>query len=167
VKKLMAAVFACATACAAHAGVVNGSGYLVNGDIDWYGFTNTASGTVNISAVETTPDNSDFDSVLYLFRDDGNLTDDDFIAYDDDSGGGDSFLESWLSLVLNAGDYLLAVGTHGASLPLPIGGGHHGGTDYTLTISGDNVSGQVPEPVSLSLLGIALAAISMTRKKKV
>ena len=160
-KKILASWLLAMCAFSAHAGVVNGSGFLVNADVDWYSFTNTNAGLVNIYAAQAAP--GDFDSVLFLFRDDGSLDTADFIQYDDDGGSG---LESLISLVLGTGDYLLAVATHGAWYdPLPIHGGHHGSTAYNLAISGDFVSGNVPEPASIALLGLGLAAFAFRRKQ--
>lgn len=167
-KKILASFALLATVGVAQAGVVTGSGLLVNEAVDWYSFNNASAGLVNISAIETVNDNSDFDSVLFLFRNDGNLTVDDFIAYDDDGGNGPSGLESLLSLSLAGGNYLVAVATHGADYnPLPISGGHHTGTDYSLNIRGDNVIGNtVPEPVSTALVGLGLLAAGFARKRK-
>lgn len=166
-KKTLAALAVFALAASAQAGVVSGSGLLVNQDVDWYSFTNTAAGLVTINATETVNDNSDFDSVLFLFRDDGNLTADDFIAFDDDGGGGPSFLESLINANLGAGSFLVAVATHGAAFNAPtISGGHHTGTDYTLSIRGDNVTGTIPEPTSWALVGLGLVAAGVARKRK-
>jgi hypothetical protein len=148
-----------------HAGVVTGSGALVTGDVDWYGFSNTASGNVSIST--SYAGGTDYDTVLFLFRNDGSLDTSDFIAYDDDSGGG---LNSLISGLLDAGDYLVAVATHGAWYsPLPISGGHHVDTQYALNISGDFVvaaASDVPEPGSLALLGLGLVGLAASRKRK-
>lgn len=123
------------------------SGLLVNGDVDDYYFSTTGSGLVTINAKETVDDDSDFDSVILLYADDGSPDLANFIAYDDDSGGGPSDLESLLSLTLNTGNYLVRVGTHGFN---ENGGvGHHTGTDYTLSIVGDfvaGISGPPPPP---------------------
>ena len=149
-KKSIVSLALLAAVGVANAGVVSGSGFLVNEAVDWYSFSTTAAGSVTISAVETVNnDNSDFDSVLYLLRNDGSLTADDFIAYDDDSGLG---LESLLNINLGVGNYFLAVATHGAQFVAPnIVNGHHSGTDYTLSIRGDGVIGTaVPEPESLA-----------------
>ncbi len=168
VKKLLSSFALCAVAGAAQAGVVSGSGVLVNQDVDWYSFSTTSAGLVTIRATETVDDNSDFDPVLFLFRDDGVLTTDDFIEYNDDSGGGPSGLESLINRNLAAGNFLVAVATHGAWYnPLPIQGGHHVGTDYNLVVRGDFVTGNaVPEPSSWALVGLGLLGASLARKRK-
>jgi Bacterial pre-peptidase C-terminal domain/PEP-CTERM motif len=167
-KKLIASLALLAAASVAQAGLVTGSGFLVNQAVDWYSFSSTTAGTVTIRATETVVDGSDFDPVIFLLRNDGNLTADDFIAYDDDSGSGPSGLESLLIENLAAGNYWLAVATHGAQYIAPnITGGHHLETDYTLSISGDGVVGNnVPEPASWALAGLGLLAAGVARKRK-
>lgn len=121
---------------------ITASGLLVDTDIDDYYFTVTASGTVTINVTETIVDLSDFDTEINLFHDDGSLDLSDFIANDDDGGEG---LESQLSLQLDPGDYVLRIGTHGfgdaggtsTDIIGPTNpGGHHDGSDYTLSITG-------------------------------
>ena len=68
-----------------HSGNVAGSNEV--GSVDYFQFSTVGSSNVTI---ETFSNN--FDSVLWLFNDDGALTADDYVAFDDDSGtrGGSS-----------------------------------------------------------------------------
>lgn len=118
-----------------------------------------------------------FDSMAYLFVDDGVLDAGDLVASgdddDDDLGTGDgsiSSLDTYLSVLLPAGDYLLATGAFflsvtdattgintnslgGGSYPITYTGGpfgigstapsiDHG--DYRLTVTGANFNGSAP-----------------------
>ncbi len=184
--------------------VVDVTGAPVGTSIDVVAFSVTTAGTVSLdvrsfelddvtgSPVDLNGD-SEFafiDSYLLLFHDDGGLDVSDFIAFSDDdpdpagplgfSDGSVSIADSFLSEVLAAGNYLVAVaaepffdvtdpagladavaamiagfdGTPDKPIVLdPSGrprGNDHG--DYRLTISG-NVAAVVPEPASCVLWG--------------
>jgi hypothetical protein len=156
---------------ASQAGVVSGSGVIAGEQVDEYRFTTSGSGQVTISTTETDkpPVRTDeaYDTVLFLYRDDGSLDASDFIqAGTNNPSTGDSVI----SMILDAGKYLLAVATHGASgTRVPIVGGHaeHDHTDYTLTINGQFVTpNQVPEPGSLALFGLGLIGLAALTKRK-
>lgn len=170
----------------AQAGLITGSGLVYGGKnaVDWYDFSTTDTGNVSISAEETNLNNSsrswrNFDSVLFLFKDDGFLNYSDYIAYDDDGG---YHFESLISIDLNAGDYLLAVASYGAKYSisnrrsdyqLSVKGGDYYTTDYTLNIKGDFISvagAEIPvsvaEPLSILLFAVGLAGFAYSRKRK-
>ena len=172
-----AAAFAlCATT--AHAGLITGSGLLVGGAIDDYHFSVTATGVVTMHAAETVVGDNGafvFDTEINLFRDDGSLDLSDFIANNDDGGGGPNNFESLIVLALDAGNYLLRVGNFnfgGGLDPVIIAAvnteaASNRQSDYTLSIMGDFVVSpvaSVPEPTALSLLGLGLAAIGFARR---
>ena len=136
------------------------------------------------------------DSYLYLLRDDGDLTADDFVDQNDDSSGFSdgsvSTLDSFLSLNLTAGNYIAIVGyccdffnstTPDARDLFLLSSGYQAfnGTDpedgksaigsaqdYKITISGDGIT-PVPIPAALPLLLSALGFFGFLgwRRKKV
>lgn len=103
--------------------------------IDFWGFS-TSGGNLVVDLLSWEVDNSFgvvtdvngdgeiafFDTYIYLLRDDGVLTQDDYINRNDDapttlgSDGSVNGLDSYLSTNVAAGDYLLAVGAYGLSL---------------------------------------------------
>ncbi len=93
----------------AHAGLITGSGVILGPEIDDYYFTVTGTTAVTISVTETEVGGGGWsNSEINLYFWDGSLDPADFIANDDDSGDG---YESFLSLALDAGTYVLRVGT--------------------------------------------------------
>jgi len=137
-----------------------------------------------------------FDTELFLFQDDGSLDAGDFIAYNGDSDltfddGSINSLDSYLSLTLNAGDYLLAIGAYSLSLDEALlgvnsfsyltiwDGSHfvfndHGDYRVTLTSGGVNESDirlpndpppTIPEPATVLLLGCGLLALLTGRER--
>lgn len=161
-----AIVFPLATA---HAGLITGSDLVVGQDIDDWFFTTTGTGTVTISVTETVP-GGDFDSEINLYFWDGSLDFADFIENDDDDGGG---LQSFISRTLDAGTYLLRVGTYNFD-PEYVGptnpGGFQSDTDYTINISGDFVqpyqTTDVPEPATLAVFGMGLLGLGLAGRRR-
>lgn len=131
------------------------------------------------------------DSFIYLFADDGDLSVDDLLAFNDDSDftysdGSLSFYDSFLEVDLFAGNYILAIGGAGLSVEEAISGlssvtqfpaacdgdpffcdlEESNVGDYQISFNGD-VSQQVDvtEPYMFSLLGLGLFVMTMRRRQ--
>lgn len=130
--------------------IVTGTIYQLEGNyeistVDYIYFTVNSAGpvTIDMLSVESDGDvdidhNNDgeiayIDPYIYLFRDDGSLDADDYIDENDDGPTGDDgstySYDSYLSLPLEPGDYILAVGCYDLSLADAIGGTNYS-TDY-------------------------------------
>ena len=145
------------------------------GSVSYFNFSTTDSGIVR---VETFTDN--FDSYLWLFRDDGDLTRDDAIAADDDSGTRSlsplGFFNSRIDTLLGAGSYITAVGDFRLTRGEAVAGINNsralgvGSGSYRLEVEGDYAVDQntssVSEPLTLSLFGLALAGFGALRRRK-
>ena len=134
------------------------------------------------------------DPYLYLFRDDGSLDAADFVAQDDDGGlgsdGSTSWLDSYLSLSLAAGDYIAMVGyccdgfSGADATDAGVLQGYQNLSDFawlseprTVYISGDHqvtITGEdivlnasaVPLPATLPLLGAAFVAAAAASRRR-
>ena len=175
----------------------------------WY-FTVNSAGIVVIDTLSWEVDSEDFDFdsdynetidvngdgeiafidvYIYLFSDDGSLDVDDLLYSNDDSFNtfGDGSIhgyDSYLSVFLNPGDYILAIGAfyldtneavagfNEQSYPLSADGlGNyifidHG--DYQITWTGDLTitRGPIPEPGSAVLAAIAVVGLSAARRRR-
>ncbi|MBM7067633.1 DVUA0089 family protein [Actibacterium sp. 188UL27-1] len=98
-----------------------GDGISAPTEVDRWSFTvrERAEVTVDVLSWHWDPDGdglaNHLDAEIFVMRDDGDLDVDDVIAYNDDSletfdDGSVSALDSYLSLVLDPGKYILAIG---------------------------------------------------------
>lgn len=195
-QNLLAGLFipaAIALAPAGQAAVINGSilehqdaaGAFVSRSVDFLNFS-TAGGTLTFDILASDLADGLDDSMIWLFKDDGHLDLSDWLAENDDTdfsidGNGDGSsneLDSFLSMALSAGHYLLAIGS----------GGDFGGADmidglqlessafssgqpvaaslalnYQLTVSGDFNTrlSPIPEPASIYLWASGLGALGL------
>lgn len=118
------------------------------------------------------------DPTIYLFRNDGALDLADFtgqtseFSFDTFADGSISFLDSFLRVVLSAGNYLLAIGSDDLSLQSALAGRNTTGIGpigpgdtvaafgaYQVTIT------PIPEPETVALLGAGLAGMLAWRRR--
>lgn len=155
-----------------HTDSITGSNEV--GSVSYFNFDTTAPGAVRL---ETFSDS--FDTFLWLFRDDGDLTRDDQIAFDDDGGTRSQSALSWFNSLINTnlktGSYIAAVGDFELSLDEAVAGINDSNAfgvgigPYRLKVEGEFVqasaSSNVSEPLTLSLFGLALAGFGAFRRK--
>ena len=190
-----AALMAFGTVATAQAAtIVTGSITLPNSEtetttVDYFNFSVNAAGTVTIDVLARGIDfgngQSGLDSTIYLFAKDGSLDASDFIATNDDSSvlgfsdGSKFSADSYLSQILDIGNYTLAISNYLFTLDEAVAGiqtnsnfPFNNNGDYQITFTGDvtvgNPSTSVPEPTStLGLLAFGtLGAGSMLKRKK-
>jgi hypothetical protein len=195
------------------AAVVTGNiyGSALGSTVDHWAFTVNTTGSVTIDALswereEATKNGIDvngdgelafFDTYMYLFTDDGVLDAADMIAYNDDStntyaDGSISSVDSYMSMVLSPGDYIIAIGAFSLDIGNAIDGFNDGNNfparcngeigaqcffelyhdhgDYQLTMTGDITEptlSAVPVPAAVWLFGSGLIGLTGVMKRKV
>lgn len=155
---------------ATSANIITGTGSITasgTGSVDYTLFSQVVAGGTTISV-----NSEDFDTYVYLFADDGSLDSGDLITSNDDR----SFfsLNSRITRYLGIGSYILAVSDYNFYLSEAVSGLNTNNRfgDYDLRIASWGEvsfdSSSVPEPTTLSLLGLGLlgAGISRRRAKK-
>ncbi len=108
------------------------TGLWQEGSVHYTYFTVHETTTLSINA-----NSSDFDTYLYLLRNDGDLSVDDFITSDDDNGSG---LNSYIHITLAPGEYVAAVGDYYLGLNEVISGinNENRSGDFTLTFNANH-----------------------------
>ncbi len=129
-----------------------GIGRVTPGDVDFYSVMLFAGESLNVSVTQVPVNPATFDSYLGLFDGGGTL-----IEADDDDGPG--LVSSITFDVLSTGTYFLGVTGFGDSNFDGIG--HSETANYFLTVS----AVPVPEPATMTALGLGIVAVLKRRKK--
>ena len=153
----------------AGANIINYHGYIdQHHTVDYFDFSLDTGGDLDITLAATY--NSDFDTQMYLFSDDGSLDWGNLIAGNDDGGIG---LNSLILGYLGSGDYTLAISSYLFRPYEAITGTNYnisGFGDYSLLLASSGTlstaNAPVPEPATLLLLGTGLLGLVGIGRKK-
>lgn len=160
--------------------------------VDYWSFDVETYGTVTIDTLSMDYFDYYMDPYIYLFSDDGDLSSDDYIAQNDDSyetydDGSVHGFDSYLSMNLSAGAYVLAISAYFFGTDAAVSGindetsypdcsaavtGPCDHADYQITFSGvSSVTGgsvvpttPVPLPPAAALLGGAVFGLGALRR---
>lgn len=185
----LAVLVSLAVAAPGSAAVVNGtlynSGAATVGTIDFWSFTQVSAGTTDFDMLSWEAFPTFFDTQIWLFS--GSVADGNLVAVNDDSGltfgdGSTSGLDSFMSVALIAGDYILAVARCCTTVTditddmqqevaFQYDSVFNAATtgQYQLTITGDIANlVAVPEPATLGIvgLGLGMAGLAAMRRRR-
>lgn len=162
-KKIILALVLAAAGSAAQANVISTGLSVAENGVTYFGF-NFSGGDISIGTIGSTQDPE-----LFLFRNTVSYA--GYVGTNDDGGG---FPEALLSYGnLSAGSYIAAIGQFDLDLSEAVSGSNPcGGCNpafsTTLRISSRNgtVATSVPEPATLGLMGLGLAGLGMSRRRR-
>ena len=142
--------------------------------VNYQYFSLAASTSVNVS-LETFE--GEFDPVMYLFYNDGSLSVDDYITYDDDGGTPATYwYNSFINTSLAPGNYMTAVSDFGFSLDEAVSGlnpsiNYVDDGSYRLQIRSEEgmvtAGNPVPEPSTVLLFGVGILGIVGIGRKRI